>query len=69
VIMNAHRLGMWLAAMVTLLTQPVVAAGATTTNIQVSTVNASRQFAAYANNRLLPSALCAYAELVKRVGG
>ena len=37
-----------------------------TTNAFVSTLGASRQFAAYANDRLLPSALCVYAEHVKR---
>ena len=39
---------------------------ASATNAFVSTLSASRQFAAYANNRLLSSALCVYAEHVKR---
>ena len=40
-------------------------AASTGTNALVTTVSASRQFAAYANNQLLPSALCVYAERVK----
>ncbi len=36
------------------------------TNVLSSTLSASRQFAAYAENPLLPSALCVYAERVKR---
>jgi len=64
--MNARRLGTWLAATVAILTQPVVAALSTPTNALVRTVSASRQFTACASDRLLPSALCAYAEHVKR---
>jgi hypothetical protein len=64
--MNARRLGTWLAAMVVVLTHPVVAAMSTPTNALVKTVSASRQFTACASDRLLPSALCAYAEHVKR---
>ena len=41
-------------------------AASTGTNALATTVSASRQFAAYANNQLLPSALCVYAERVKR---
>ena len=51
------------------LTQAVVsreACAAPATNTLVSTISASRQFAAYANDRVLPSALCVYAERVKR---
>ena len=66
--MNARRLGRWLAASVGVLLQaaavPDACAGAT--NAPVSTVSASRQFTAYADDRLLPSALCVYAEHVKR---
>jgi hypothetical protein len=64
--MNARWLGTWLAATVAMLTQPVVAAISTPTNGLVKTVSASRQFTACATDRLLPSALCAYAEHVKR---
>ncbi|MGD0060138.1 MAG: hypothetical protein ABSD58_12050 [Verrucomicrobiia bacterium] len=64
--MNARRLGTWLAATIAVLTQPVVAATSTPTNALVRTVSASRQFIACASDRLLPSALCAYAEHVKR---
>ena len=64
--MNARRLGTWLAAVIAVLTQPVVAAISTPTNALVRTVSASRQFVACASDRLLPSALCAYAERVKR---
>jgi hypothetical protein len=64
--MNARRLATCLAAGGALLTQPVAAAVAVPTNALVRTVSASRQFVACANNRLLSSALCAYAERVKR---
>jgi hypothetical protein len=64
--MNALRSGTWLAAAVVALTQTVTAAGPTSTNSLVRTVSASRQFVACAGDRLLPSALCAYAEHVKR---
>jgi hypothetical protein len=49
-----------------LLTQSMVAVASTPTNALVRTVSASRQFVACAGDRLLPSALCAYAERVKR---
>ena len=45
---------------------PDARAASTATNALVSTISASRQFAVYANNQLLPSALCVYAEHVKR---
>jgi len=48
------------------LVQAIVAAASTPTNALVRTVSASRQFVACASDRLLPSALCAYAERVKR---
>jgi hypothetical protein len=64
--MNARRLGPWLAATIVVLAQPVVAAIPTPTNALIRTVSASRQFVASASDRLLPSALCAYAEHVKR---
>ncbi|MGA2604085.1 MAG: hypothetical protein ABSG14_07640 [Verrucomicrobiia bacterium] len=64
--MNALRSGTWLAAAIAALTQPVTAAVSTPTNALVSTVSASHQFVACASDRLLPSALCAYAERVKR---
>jgi hypothetical protein len=35
------------------------------TNAFICTISASRQFAAYAHDRLLPSALCVYAERIK----
>ncbi len=40
-------------------------AASTGTNVLATTVSTSRQFTAYANNQLLPSALCVYAERVK----
>jgi hypothetical protein len=43
-----------------------VRAASTVTNALATTISASRQFTAYANNQLLPSALCVYAERVKR---
>jgi hypothetical protein len=64
--MNARRLGTWLAAAIAVLSQPVFAALSPPTNTLVRTVSASRQFVACASDRLLPSALCAYAEHVKR---
>jgi hypothetical protein len=64
--MNARRLGTWVTATVAVLTQPVLGAISTPTNGLVRTVSASRQFVACASDRLLPSALCAYAEHVKR---
>jgi hypothetical protein len=48
------------------LSQPGFAAVSPPTNALVRTVSASRQFVACASDRLLPSALCAYAERVKR---
>jgi hypothetical protein len=66
--MNARRLGPWLAAGVVVVMQTVAVAGAHAgaTNALVSTLSASRQFTACANDRLLPSALCVYADHVKR---
>ena len=69
--MKARRSGSWLPAAVVILTQLAVAgrahaASTTATNGLISTLSASRQFAAYANDQLLPSALCVYAEHVKR---
>lgn len=64
--MNARRLGTWLGATIVALAQPVGAAISTPTNALVRTVSATRQFTACASDRLLPSALCAYAEHVKR---
>ncbi|MGO9246128.1 MAG: hypothetical protein ACLQDC_15335 [Verrucomicrobiia bacterium] len=64
--MNARRLGTWLAATIAVLAQPVVAAIPAPTNALIRTVSASRQFVASAGDRLLSSALCAYAEHVKR---
>lgn len=66
--MDARRLGRGLAASVVVLMQTAVVAYARTsaTNALVSTLSASRQFTAYANDRLLPSALCVYADHVKR---
>ena len=64
--MNARRLGTWLAATIAVLAQPVVAAIPTPTNALIRTVSASRQFVASASDRLLSSALCGYAEHVKR---
>jgi len=65
--MNVRRLDGWLAAGVVVLmqvaTMPRACAGAT--NPPASTLSASRQFVIYANDRLLPSALCVYAEHVK----
>ena len=65
--MNACRVRHWLAASIVAVplatTTPDSDAGAT--NTLVSTVSASRQFTAYADDRLLPSALCVYAEHVK----
>ncbi len=69
--MNARRPGKFLAAVATVvaLTQIAVTGeerAASATNALVSTRSASRQFVVYANDRLLPSALCVYAERVKR---
>jgi hypothetical protein len=67
--MNAQHLSRFLAVVSVALAQfhNVCDAGAasTGTNVLTSTVSASRQFAAYAENPLLPSALCVYAERVK----
>ena len=69
--MSARLSGIPLAVALVVLAQLTVAdrsqgAPATATNELISTLSASRQFAAYANEQLLPSALCAYAEHVKR---
>jgi len=69
--MNARRSGIQLAAALVVLTQLAVAGrsravSTTATNEVISTLSASRQFAAYANDQMLPSALCVYAEHVKR---
>lgn len=68
--MNARRLSRFLTVAAVALAQfhAVRNAGAasTSTNALASTVSASRQFAAYADNPLLSSALCVYAEHVKR---
>ena len=69
--MNARRSGIRLAAGLVVLAQLAVAGrsgavSATATNGLVGTLSTSRQFAAYANDQLLPSALCVYAEHVKR---
>ncbi|HUI05833.1 MAG TPA: hypothetical protein VL486_02385 [Verrucomicrobiae bacterium] len=69
--MNARRpRGLFAALTASLaLTQiavPRSGSAASSTNALVCTLSPSRQFVAYANDRLLPSALCAYAEQVKR---
>jgi hypothetical protein len=68
--MNARRSATRLAVAVVVLAQvttaPFAHAASTTTNAPVSTLSASRQFAAYANDQVLPSALCVYAERIKR---
>jgi hypothetical protein len=64
--MNTRRLGTWLAATIAVAAQPVFGAVSPATNALVRTVSASRQFVACAGDRLLPSALCAFAEHVKR---
>lgn len=68
--MNARRSATRLAVAVVVLVQVTAAphthAVSTATNAPVSTLSASRQFAAYANDRVLPSALCVYAEHIKR---
>jgi hypothetical protein len=67
--MNARHLSRFLAVAAIVLAQFLGAqeadAASTDTNVLTSTVSASRQFAAYAENPLLPSALCVYAERVK----
>jgi len=57
---------MQFAVAMTVLSGSAVAALPPSTNTPVTTVSASRQFIACANDRLLPSALCAHAERVKR---
>jgi hypothetical protein len=69
--MNARRSGIRLAAALVVLAQLAVAGrssavSTTATNGLIGTLSTSRQFAAYANDQLLPSALCVYAEHVKR---
>jgi len=65
--MNARRSGTLLAVVAVVLMQIGMApyASGATTNVTISTRSASRQFAAYANDRLMPSALCVYAEHIK----
>jgi hypothetical protein len=67
--MNARHLSRFLAIAAFTLAQFLsvhdASAASTGTNVLTSTVSASRQFAAYAENPLLPSALCVYAERVK----
>jgi hypothetical protein len=68
--MNARLLSRFLAVTAVALAQLYATrdtrAVSTATNALVSTVSVSRQFAAYADNPLLPSALCVYSERVKR---
>jgi len=69
--MNARRSGTTLAASAVVLMQLATGPHAygesgATSNTTSSTRSASRQFTAYANDRLLPSALCVYAEHIKR---
>ena len=68
--MNARHLRRFLAVAAVVLSQVHAArdtrAASAGTNVLVSTVSVSRQFAAYADNPVLPSALCVYAERVKR---
>ncbi|HXI85088.1 MAG TPA: hypothetical protein VNL17_13460 [Verrucomicrobiae bacterium] len=64
--MNARHWSRFLAVVAVALAQSRVARAASNgTNALTSTISASRQFTAYANNQLLPSALCVYAERVK----
>jgi hypothetical protein len=65
--MNARRSRKRLSVAAVLLTQIAAALSArAATNAVVTTVSVSRQFAASANDSILPSALCVYAEQVKR---
>ncbi len=68
--MNARLLSRFLAVAAIVFPQLCaprdIRATSTVTNALVSTVSVSRQFTAYADNPLLPSALCVYAERVKR---
>ena len=69
--MNGRRLTKFLTVATVAITLAQIAptreaCAAPVTNALVSTISASRQFAAYANDRVLPSALCVYAERVKR---
>jgi len=64
--MNARHWSRFLVvATITLAQTCEVCAASAETNALANTVSTSRQFAAYANNQLLPSALCVYAERVK----
>ena len=64
--MNARHLSRFLVVGAVVLAQFRDARAASTgTNALATTVSTSRQFAGYANNQLLPSALCVYAERVK----
>ena len=64
--MNARHWSRFLVvATITLAQTRGVRAASAETNALANTGSTSRQFAAYANNQLLPSALCVYAERVK----
>ncbi|HTS18314.1 MAG TPA: hypothetical protein VMP11_12120 [Verrucomicrobiae bacterium] len=64
--MNARWSSAWLSVVIVGLCRSGMAAAPSPTNTLVTTVSASRQFVACAHNRLVPSALCAYAERIKR---
>lgn len=67
--MNARCLAKLLAVAATVALStvtPPAACAASDTNALICTMSASRQFAAYAHDRLLPSAVCVYAERIKR---
>ena len=65
--MNARRSRTRLSVTLVVLAQIAVASSAhAVTNTVVTTISVSRQFAASANDPVLPSALCVYAEQVKR---
>jgi hypothetical protein len=65
--MNARHWSRFLVVVAVALAQfRDACAASTATNGLTTTVSTSRQFTAFANNQLLPSALCVYAERVKR---
>src|SRR5208283_1271946 len=65
--MNARRPRIRLSVAIVALAQIAAASCAhAATNTVVTTVSVSRQFAASANDPVLPSALCVYAEHVKQ---
>jgi hypothetical protein len=64
--MNTRRARAFLTALALIHLTATRRASAASTNAHVAVMGSSRQFAAYANDRLLPSALCVYAERVKR---